>query len=125
MEEKWKRHNLLVRNSSQILTTNDKYQIVHISHGNYLIKLDRTNWACESTGWILDPVEIGVIIGSIKENKVHIIENGDPAQSEYFFVTHYLYSNRSNIEMLKDLENNGFDVSLVPKIDGGNILSLS
>lgn len=77
-------HNRIIRNSSILLISNEKFQEVEINNNKYLTMRDIGSILSKITGSTIDTISIAVLIARICNNKIILLSSGDSAKSDYF-----------------------------------------
>lgn len=109
-------YNRLTNNSASLLISDDSYQTVKVGNQHYLAKRVLGQIVSKNTGSILEEKYIACLIGKIIDGKVTPLDSGDPAKKSYFVNIFIFNIGAENEDILKELQEKGYDVSLIPVV---------
>lgn len=107
-----------LKNSSNLLCTNDSYQTVRIvlQDGRMVPYLARREYATLISrvhGGVLSQHEVGVLMAQLVQNKVIPLLPNDGIKHDYF--VDYTLTDIPNLDLLRKLEEMGFDTGELPR----------
>lgn len=114
-------NNILINNSADLLTSEESYQTVKVddnspNRGYYLARRQLGQIISRNTGYVLEEKYFACLIGKIIDGKVIPLNLGDPIKKSYMIDTSIFSGFVVNNDILEELKEKGYDVSLITEI---------